>query len=120
MATILVCDNEEILRGLIAATLDGLGHELVEARDGHEALEVVKARPPDLVLLDMMMPGKSGLDVLRELRAAPELGDVPVVMLTARSQAEDRAAAASAGATRFLAKPFRPADLITLVEELLS
>lgn len=119
MATILVCDNEEILRTLIGASLDGLGHELVEARDGHEALEALKRHPPDLVLLDMMMPGKSGLDVLRELRAAPALREVPVVMLTARSQAEDRAAAAGAGATRFLAKPFRPAELIELVEELL-
>ena len=120
MATILVCDNEEVLRGLVCATLDGLGHELVEARDGDEALATARARRPDLLLLDMMMPGKTGLDVLEELRRDPELAPIPVVMLTARTQADDRAAAARAGATRFLAKPFRPVELIALVEELLA
>lgn len=117
MATILVCDNEDVLRGLIAASLDGLGHDLVEARNGDEALALANARHPDLVLLDMMMPGKSGLEVVREIREVPELQRVPIVMLTARTQAEDRAAAADAGATHFLAKPFRPAELIAVVDE---
>ena len=119
MATILVCDNEDVLRSLVCATLDGSGHELVEARDGDEALSLATARQPDLLLLDMMMPGKTGLEVLAELRHDPELARVPVVMLTARTQADDRDAAARAGATRFLAKPFRPLELIALVEELL-
>jgi two-component system phosphate regulon response regulator PhoB len=119
MATILVCDNEEVLRSLVCATLDGGGHDLVEARDGDEALLLATSRKPDLLLLDMMMPGKSGLEVLAELRRDPDLARVPVVMLTARTQAGDRDAAARAGATRFLPKPFRPLELIAVVEELL-
>lgn len=119
MAAILVCDNEKILRSLIAATLDGLGHELVEARDGTEALAEATKHRFDLILLDMMMPGKSGLEVVGELRRVPGLAAVPVVMLTGRSRIEDREAATRAGATHFLAKPFRPVELITLVDAIL-
>lgn len=117
--TVLVCDNEEPLRALVVATLDGI-YEMVEARDGDEALEVTRRVRPDLILLDMMMSGRSGLEVLEELRADPELAAIPVVMLTARTQAADREAAERAGATRFLAKPFSPLELMRTVEELLA
>lgn len=115
----LVCDNEEALRALVAATLEGAGYELVEARDGEEALAQARAVRPDLILLDMMMPVHTGLEVLAELRADPELADTPVVMLTARAQLADREAALAAGADRFLAKPFSPLELAGLVAELL-
>ena len=120
MATVLVCDDEEVLRALIRATLDGGVHAVVEARDGEEALEQARRVRPDLILLDMMMPGRSGLDVLAELRADPDVGDTPVVMLTARTQVGDREAAARAGADRFLAKPFSPLELIGVVDELVG
>jgi CheY-like chemotaxis protein len=116
--TVLVCDDEAVLRSLIGAAL-GSDYDLLEARDGDEVLEQARARRPDLIILDMMMPGKSGLDVLPELRSHPELASTPVVMLTARTQAADRDAAASAGADRFLAKPFSPLEL-SLVAELLG
>jgi two-component system response regulator MtrA len=119
-STVLVCDNEEILRDLVRASLHGNGYILLEARDGDEALAEARRSRPDLILLDMMMPGRSGLEVLEELRGDPELQDVPVVMLTARAQAADREAAASAGADHFLSKPFSPAELTRLVEELLG
>lgn len=115
----LLCDDEDVLRALIRAALGG-EYELVEARDGDEALERARADRPDLIILDMMMPGRSGLDVLPELRADAELGPTPVVMLTARTQAADREAAAAAGADRFLAKPFSPLELSRLVAELLD
>lgn len=118
-ATLLICDDEDVLRGLIRATLDDQ-YALVEARDGDEALDCARERRPDLILLDMMMPGRSGLDVLRELRSDPGLGNVPVIMLTARTQVADREAAEQAGADRFLAKPFSPAQLISVVEEILN
>jgi CheY-like chemotaxis protein len=119
-STILVCDNEEVLRGLVRASLDGNGYTLVEARDGDEAVEQARLVQPDLILLDMMMPGKSGLEVLAELRRDPELRDIPVVMLTARAQVTDREAARLAGADRFLAKPFSPLELGCVVKELLG
>jgi CheY-like chemotaxis protein len=119
-STILVCDNEEILRGLVRASLDGNGYTLVEARDGDEAVEQARLSRPDLILLDMMMPGRSGLEVLAELRRDPELRAIPVVMLTARAQATDREAASLAGVDRFLAKPFSPLELDGVVKELLG
>jgi CheY-like chemotaxis protein len=118
--TVLVCDNEEPLRALVRATLDGAGYEIVEARDGDEALERARSLRPDLILLDMMMPGRSGIEVLGELQADPATAGIPVLMLTARAQAADREAATRAGASRFLAKPFSPRELATLVEELLG
>jgi CheY-like chemotaxis protein len=119
-STILVCDNEEVLRGLVRASLDGNGYTLVEARDGFEAVEQARQMRPDLILLDMMMPGQSGLEVLAELRRDPELRGIPVLMLTARAQVTDREAAHLAGADRFLAKPFSPLELACMVKELLG
>jgi len=117
---ILVCDNEDVLRDLVRASLGGNGYDLVEARDGDEALTLARTVRPDLILLDVMMPGRSGLDVLAELRADPELAETRVVMLTARTQAADRGAAAEAGADRFLTKPFSPLQLAALVEDMLA
>jgi CheY-like chemotaxis protein len=118
-ATLLICDDEDVLRELIRATLDD-GYALVEASDGDEALRCARDRRPDLILLDMMMPGRSGLDVLGELRSDPELAPVPVIMLTARTQAADREAAEEAGAEHFLAKPFSPAELVAVVADVLE
>src|SRR5438132_10769919 len=120
MATILICDNEEPLRALVRATLDTGEHELLEARDGEEGLAVVRETRPQLVVLDLMMPGLTGIEVLEALRADPEVAATKVVMLTARTQVADREAAMAAGADRFLAKPFSPIELIAVVEELLA
>jgi two-component system phosphate regulon response regulator PhoB len=118
-ATILVCDNEETLRTLVRASLDGLDCDIVEARDGEEALELARRIKPDLILLDMMMPGRNGLEVLAILRGDPSFGSTPVIMLTASAQQSDRSAAFEQGATRFLSKPFSPVVLSALVEETL-
>jgi CheY-like chemotaxis protein len=117
--TILVCDNEEPLRRLIRATLGG-GYRLIEARDGNESIELARSARPDLILLDMMMPDRSGLEVLRELRSDQRFAETPVIMLTARAQAADREAAGAIGADYFLAKPFSPAKLAALLEQLLA
>ena len=116
---VLICDDEDVLRSLVHACLRRRDVEVLEARDGEEALELARTHVPDLILLDLMMPRRSGLGVLEGLQGEPALGAIPVVMLTARTQETDRAAAASAGARRFLPKPFRPAELLAAVDELL-
>jgi CheY-like chemotaxis protein len=114
---VLVCDDEEVLRSLIRATLEG-AYEIIDTTSGVDSLERARAERPDVIVLDMMMPGKSGLDVLTELREDPELVHTPVLMLSARTQLADREAAATAGADRFLAKPFSPLHLASIVAEL--
>ena len=116
---ILICDDEDVLRQLVRASLVRGDYELLEARDGDEAVELAEAELPQLIVLDMMMPGRTGLEVLERLRADADLAATPVIMLSARTQENDRAAAGDAGATLFLQKPFSPAELATLVERTL-
>lgn len=119
MATILICEDEAPLRELMRAILDG-DYRFAEAADGRAALALARELEPDLVVLDLMLPGENGLDVLRELRSAEVTGDVPVVVVTAWTGEEHRRAAFEAGADRFLPKPFEPDDLTAAVEELLA
>ena len=118
--TVLVCDNEEPLRALVTAALAPAEYRIVEARDGEETLRLARTERPDLILLDMMMPALSGVEVLRELRADADLSRTPVIILTARAQASDRAAAARAGADEFVTKPFSPRHLARVVDEMLD
>ena len=117
---VLICDNEESLRALIRASLAPGGYELVEARDGDESLALAQERHPDLIVLDVMMPGRTGLEVLAELRKDEAFTHTPVIVLTARAQVTDRDAAETAGATRFVSKPFSPIDLASTVAEVLA
>jgi CheY-like chemotaxis protein len=112
-----VCDDEPVLRKLVRATLERSDYTIVEASDGDEALALVHSERPDLILLDIMMPGRSGAEVLTELRGDPATAATPVIVLSARSQASDRQA--MAGADHYLTKPFSPHSLSSLVEELL-
>lgn len=118
--TVLICDDELPLRALVRASLVTGGYTLLEAADGHEALAVAREALPDAIVLDMMMPGCSGLDVLRQLRTDPLMKHIRVILLTARAQAEDRARAEAAGADRFMSKPFSPAELSAVVAELVA
>ncbi len=118
--TVLVCDDEPVLRMLVRAALDNGRYTVVEACDGDEALARTRSARPDLILLDMMMPGRSGHEVLRALRGDPATAETPVIMLTARAQQSDREAMNRAGATAYLTKPFSPLGLASLVEEVLA
>ncbi|MBA2462214.1 MAG: response regulator [Actinobacteria bacterium] len=115
----LICDDEAVLRRLVRASLRERDYELIDAADGDEALLLAREQEPDLILLDVMMPGRTGLDVLLCLQQESRLASIPVVMLTARTQDADRAAALGAGVRRFLPKPFSPSELGALVDELL-
>jgi CheY-like chemotaxis protein len=117
---ILICDNEVALRGLVRAALDTGTYDIYEARDGDESLTRARELRPDLIVLDMMMPGRTGLEVLQELRTDPGFEQTPVVMLTARAQASDREEAERAGATHFVTKPFSPLKLASIVAELVE
>jgi CheY-like chemotaxis protein len=118
--TVLVCDNEEALRALVRAALEPSGCEIVEARDGDESLELARSVEPDLIVLDLMMPGLSGLQVLDALRREQRFANTPVIVLSARAQVADREAVAGAGATSFMAKPFSPRVLFSEVTSLLG
>lgn len=114
--TIVVCDDESSLRELVRAVL-GPRYTYLEAADGLEALELVRAAAPDLLVLDLMLPQTTGFDVLERLRGDPEASGTRVLVLTAWSHLEQ--AARAAGADRFVVKPFEPDDLETAVQELL-
>jgi CheY-like chemotaxis protein len=116
--TILICDDEPSLRELMRVSLEP-GYTFAEAGDGAEAIELIDRLHPDLILLDMMMPGTSGSAVMEHVRSHPELGAPPVVVVSAFAAPDDRLAALDAGATAFLKKPFDPEELRSLVEELL-
>src|SRR5919206_3103046 len=117
--TILICEDEPILRELMRVSL-GDRYSFAEAADVAEAIELAEEVRPDLVLLDVMMPGGSGLTVLEHLRSVPALERTPVVVISAFTADRDHLAAYDAGANGFLKKPFDPEELESLVEQLLA
>jgi CheY-like chemotaxis protein len=117
LASVLICDDEPSLRELIRVSLNG-DYEFAEADDGIECLEVARRIRPDLVVLDMMMPRLSGLEVLAELRRDEALAETAVIVLTAQPATRDDAL--RGGATLVIEKPFTPDALIAAVEEVLS
>jgi CheY-like chemotaxis protein len=117
LATVLICDDEPSLRELIRISLDG-PYRFVEADDGELSLELARREHPDIVILDMMMPRRSGLDVLSAIRQDKELADTPVIVLTA--QPATREQALSAGANVVMVKPFEPEQIAAAVEEVLE
>lgn len=122
LATILVVDDEPDIRLLVRFTLGLDGHEVVEARDGAEALEVIGRHRPDLVVLDVMMPEVSGWETLEQIKADRDahVREIPVVMLTALNSPLDRAKGGIEGAVRFLAKPITPDELRATVADALA
>ncbi len=117
--TVLVADDEPYIGRIIQLKLEDGPYQVLLAHDGEEALELLRSDQPfDLVLLDIMMPRLSGLDVLRELRRLPHRGETPVIMLTAKGQEADRENASRYGATDFLTKPFSPKKLLARIDQL--
>lgn len=116
---ILIADDEENLRILVRTTLEDPAYLILESRDGGETVRTARAEHPDLILLDWMMPGVSGIDVLKALRQDPQTKDIPVVMLTARAREKDREMAFRLGGSAYLIKPFSPLELIGVVQEML-
>jgi|SRR3954447_5326993 len=120
MSTILVADDDRDIRELVVFKLVQAGHRVLSTDDGVKALDQVRAERPDLVILDVMMPGLSGVDVTRELRADDELASIGIILLTARAQEGDVQAGFSVGADDYVVKPFSPRELMSRVSALLS
>ncbi|MEM7506610.1 MAG: phosphate regulon transcriptional regulator PhoB [Pseudomonadota bacterium] len=118
-AKILVVEDEEALAALLEYNLAKEGFDLSVARDGEEALLTLAEGGPDLVLLDWMLPGLSGIEICRQIRARAATRDTPVIMLTARGEEEDRIRGLDTGADDYLTKPFSIPELIARVRALL-
>ena len=117
LATVLICDDEPSLRELIRISLDG-PYQIVEADDGEESLEIARRLRPDVVILDMMMPRRSGLEVLTALRKEKELSNTRIIVLTAQPAAREDAM--REGADVVMVKPFEPEQISAAVEEVLA
>jgi DNA-binding response OmpR family regulator len=117
---ILIADDESHIRRILQFNLERSGYEVVAVEDGDAALAAAQAGRPDLLILDVAMPGMTGLDVCRRLREDGTLRSTPVFLLTARGQESDEQAGIAAGADRFLTKPFSPKALVQQVREVLG
>jgi two-component system, OmpR family, phosphate regulon response regulator PhoB len=117
---LLIVDDEDGVRALVRMTLDNGLYEIIEASDGLEALDLAREHHPDLVLLDVMLPDLSGMDVCRKIKDDPDLASTTVVMLTARAQTADLGDAEEAGADGYFTKPFSPIALTRKVESILG
>ena len=117
---VLVADDEEDIRSLVSVRLKRAGYDVITAADGEEALLLVTARLPDLVVLDMMMPKATGLEVAHNMREQATTKDIPIILLTARAQEADVVSGFEAGADDYMKKPFSPQDLQARVQALLE
>lgn len=118
--TVIVADDEPSVRMLVNATIGTDDYNIVEAVDGDEAWSLIQKHRPPLVLLDVRMPGRSGLDVLRAIKSDPSLAATRVILMTASAQQSDIAAGLTAGADVYLTKPFSPRDLLSKLDEVLE
>ncbi len=115
---VLVIEDEPNITEAISFILSRDGWTVHTHSDGETANDRIKATPPDLIILDVMLPGKSGFDILRDLRSEEGISDLPVLMLTARGQARDRELAEKLGVTQFMTKPFSNAEVLESVRAL--
>ncbi len=120
MHRILIVEDEQDIAELIGFNLQRAGFEVLKAHDGIEGTEMALRERPDLIVLDLMLPGRDGYAVFRELRRDPRGVGIPVIMLTARAQTEDRIQGLEAGADDYLTKPFSPKELLLRVQAILK
>ena len=120
MTVVLVADDDADIRDLVAFKLEQAGLDVVAVADGQAALEQARQQQPTLAVLDVSMPGLSGIDVCRILRADPATAGMLIIMLTARVQEQDVEGGFSAGADDYVTKPFSPRELVSRIQALLS
>ncbi|KUO73147.1 MAG: two-component system response regulator [Desulfosporosinus sp. BRH_c37] len=116
MATILVVDDEEPIQELLRFNLEKEGYLVRVAKDGQEALKHVANEKPDLLVLDLMLPGMDGLEVCRKLRSNPKFQQIPIIMLTAKGEEFDKVLGLELGADDYMSKPFSPRELLARIK----
>jgi twitching motility two-component system response regulator PilH len=119
MSTVLIVDDSSTLREMIAGLLINAGMTVVEAKDGIEAKQLIETNPPDLVVLDIVMPNMNGYELCRWIKNTVNTQDIPVVICSSKSEEFDRYWGMKQGADAYIAKPFRPNDMIDTVKQLL-
>jgi DNA-binding response OmpR family regulator len=120
MALVLVIDDEAPIRLLCRVNLEAANIEVIEAEDGKSGLEAARAERPDLILLDVMMPGMDGWQVFEQLLQDERTAKIPIVFLTARAELRDQARGLELGGIDYVTKPFNPLNLAPLIEDLLA
>jgi DNA-binding response OmpR family regulator len=120
MSTVLIADDDPDILDLVSFKLEQAGHTLVTASDGTSALAEARRSSPDVAVIDVAMPGLSGLDVCRELRADAMTANIPIILLTARAQDSDVEIGFEVGADDYLTKPFSPRELVSRVAAVIS
>ncbi|MFC1703898.1 response regulator transcription factor [Candidatus Omnitrophota bacterium] len=120
MAKILIVDDEALLIKMEALRLEAAGHSVITASDGQEGLEKAKTENPDLIVLDLMLPKLDGYKVCRMLKFDEKYKDIPIIMLTARAQEDDKKIGEEVGADAYMTKPFEPQALLDKINELLD
>jgi DNA-binding response OmpR family regulator len=118
MTTVLVVDDEAPIRLLCRVNLEAENMTVLEAADGDKGLELARAEHPDVILLDVMMPGRSGWEVAEELLMDDATSGIPIIFLTARAEVRDRAKGIDLGGVDYVTKPFNPVELAPLVRDL--
>jgi DNA-binding response OmpR family regulator len=120
MPRVLVIDDEAPIRLLCRVNLEAAGIEVSEAADGKSGLEAAHAEPPDVILLDVMMPGMDGWQVFEQLLQDESTAKIPIVFLTARAELRDQARGLELGGVDYVTKPFNPLNLAPLIEDLIA
>ena len=118
-ANILIADDEPNQLELMSFNLSNAGYSIIKATNGKEAIELIENHSPDLIILDWMMPKMSGIDVCRVLRSRSETKQIPIIILSARSEDSDKSLGLDTGADDYISKPFSPKELISRVKALL-
>ncbi|QGX98481.1 response regulator [Roseovarius faecimaris] len=117
---VLLIEDEPNIIEAVSFILSRDGWEVKTHSNGHDAIDAARHRDPDLIILDVMLPGRSGFEILQDIRADERLSERPVLMLTARGQEKDREMAERYGASRYMTKPFSNADVLAAVRELIA
>lgn len=120
MSRVLVADDDSDIRELVRFKLEQAGHEVVTTADGDAALAAIRDQPPDLALLDIMMPRRNGIELVQEIRKNDDLTGLAVVLLTARAREQDVQHGFEVGADDYIVKPFSPRELLSRVTAVLS
>jgi DNA-binding response OmpR family regulator len=117
---ILICDDEQNIRNILDFTLEAEGYRVIPAADGREAFATALRENPELIILDVMMPGSDGFETCRRLKDDPRTAGIPVILLTARNSRDDRERGRQVQADDYITKPFSPQRLVDKVQSLLG